>query len=284
MKIEAQFDPRSYTLTYIVFDENTKDALVIDPVLDYDYLASKISYESVDKIDQFVQENSLNLIYTLETHAHADHLSASQILKERYPNIKIGIGKHITKVQEIFKPVFNLQDLKTNGSQFDLLLDEENHIKLGSIEIKTIFTPGHTPACCSFLMEDHIFVGDTLFMPDYGTGRCDFPAGSAKDMYHSIHEKLFSLPDETKIYVGHDYQPGGRELQYQTTIGISKKENISLTQKMSQEQYVNARTTRDNTLREPKLILQSVQVNIDAGKLPRPEENQTSYLKIPITH
>ena len=186
-------------------------------------------------------------------------------------------------IQETFKPVFNLTDLKTDGSQFDILLNEKENLKLGNLELKTIFTPGHTPACCSFLIEDVVFTGDALFMPDFGTGRCDFPEGSADILYTSIHEKLYSLPDTTKVYVGHDYQPGGRDMKFMTTIGESKKSNIQLKALTTRNEYVEFRTTRDEKLKAPKLLLQSVQVNIDAGRLPQKDSNGVSYLKIPLS-
>lgn len=282
LKLETLFDPATYTLTYIVYDEMTKDAVVIDPVMDYDPAASKISFESADKVLAFLNSQGLNPHYILETHAHADHLTGASYLRQKIPTAKIAIGKNITKVQEVFKGVFNLRNLSTDGIQFDLLLDEEEILQAGSISIKTLFTPGHTPACSSYLIEDMIFTGDALFMPDSGTGRCDFPAGSASDLYHSIHEKLYKLPDETKVLVGHDYQPGGRELLFQSTIGESKMKNIQLKEETSKDEYIKFRTKRDETLSAPKLLLPSIQVNINAGHLPEEEDNGTSYLKIPL--
>jgi len=281
MKIEAQFDPATFTLTYIVSDEKTKDAIIIDPVLDYDPNGSAISYESVNKAEKYIKDNGLNLVYILETHAHADHLSSSQELKKRFPNAKVAINENIKKVQEAFKPVFNLEGFLTDGSQFDLLLNEKENIKFGDLELQTIFTPGHTPACSTFKINDVIFTGDALFMPDYGTGRCDFPAGSPEELYDSVYNKLYSLPDETRVFVGHDYQPGGRELQWETTIGASKKANIRLTADTSKEQFVQFRKTRDAELRAPRLIFQSVQVNINAGEIPTVEA-QTPFLKMPV--
>lgn len=283
MKIEVFYDKTTFTLTYLIFDEATKDAIVIDPVLDYDQYAGKLSHTSFEKVHQFIQEKKLNLQYVLETHAHADHLSSSQIFKDHYPNVKIGIGEHIKVVQETFKGVFNLVELNISGEQFDHLFKDGEVLKIGPFEIKVINTPGHTPACVSYLIEDHLFTGDALFMPDFGTGRCDFPKGCAEDLYHSIHEKLYELPDETKVYVGHDYQPGGRELMYQTTIGESKKSNIQLKAETSREDFVSFRKARDATLSAPKLLLPSIQVNIDAGKLPKAEKNGVSYIKLPLT-
>lgn len=280
--LETFFDKDTYTLTYIVFDANSKDAIIIDPVLDYDQAASKISYDSVDKVMEFVNGHQLNVHYILDTHVHADHLTGSAALKERLPQAKVGIGKNITQVQEIFSGIYNFKDFNTHGVQFDVLLDEEMLLKAGSVEVKTIFTPGHTPACSSYLIGDMLFTGDALFMPDFGTGRCDFPAGSADDLYQSVHEKLYKLPDSTRVFTGHDYQPGGRELKYESTIGENKKENIQLKEETSKEQFVEFRTKRDAVLSAPKLLLPSIQINIDAGRLPIAEENGLKYLKIPL--
>ena len=282
LTLETFFDSDTYTLTYVVFDEDTKDAIIIDPVLDYDPASSKVSHVSIDKVHNFVKERSLNVHYILETHAHADHLTGALELKKRLPQVKVGIGKNITKVQTVFSEVFNLKDLNTNGVQFDVLLDEDTLLEAGSIKIKTIFTPGHTPACSSYLIEDMLFTGDALFMPDFGTGRCDFPAGSAKDLYHSVHEKLYKLPSETRVFTGHDYQPNGRELKYESTIGEQKKENVQLKEKTTEAEFIEFRTKRDATLSAPTLLLPSVQVNIDAGQLPQAEDNGVRYLKIPV--
>ncbi len=280
--LKVFFDEETFTLTYILFDKQTKDAIVIDPVLDYDIAASKIFEESLDKVHQFAAQENLKIHYILETHAHADHLSGAVMLKKRVPGAKIAIGKHIVKVQEIFKEVFNLQELASNGAQFDHLLDEDRPLKAGSIEVKTIFTPGHTPACASYLVQEMLFTGDTLFMPDYGTGRCDFPGGSAADLYHSIKEKLYVLPDETRIFTGHDYLPNGRELQHESTIGDSKRANVHLQASTKEEEFVQYRTARDQGLRPPRLLFPSIQVNINAGELPRAESNGVVYLKVPI--
>lgn len=281
-KLETFFDESTYTLTYVLYSEKTKDAIIIDPVLDYDPAASRVSDESITKVINFIKKNDLNVHYILETHAHADHLTGAAELKKRLEGVKIAIGKNITKVQELFSGVFNLKDLNINGIQFDVLLNEEDFLKAGDIEISTIFTPGHTPACSSYLIDDMLFTGDALFMPDYGTGRCDFPAGSAKDLYHSIHEKLYQLPDTTRVLTGHDYQPNGRQLEYESTIGENKKNNIQLKESTTEEEFIKFRTTRDATLSAPRLLLPSIQVNIDAGKLPTAEENGTQYLKIPV--
>jgi glyoxylase-like metal-dependent hydrolase (beta-lactamase superfamily II) len=282
MKIETFFDQTTFTLTYMVYDETTNDAFVIDPVLNYDAASSSITYEQIDALEKFVNDNNLNLKYVLETHAHADHLSSSDVMKKRFPGLKIAISEHITKVQDVFKGVFNISELKTDGSQFDILFKDQDILKIGSLEVKVINTPGHTPACTSFLINDILFTGDALFMPDYGTGRCDFPAGCAEDLYNSVTNKIYTLPDSTKIYVGHDYQPGGRKLKWASTIGESKEKNIQLTASTSKDEYIKFRNDRDATLNAPKLLLQSVQVNINAGVFPDAEDNGLSYLKIPV--
>ncbi len=281
-EVKHFFDKETYTLTYIVFDSDTKDAIIIDPVLNYDQASSKTSTESIDEVKSFIESHKLVPHYILETHAHADHLTGAIDLKKSYQNLKVAVGKEITKVQSTFKEVFNMKNFNTNGVQFDVLLEENQVLEAGSIKIKTIHTPGHTPACSSYLIDNYLFTGDALFMPDYGTGRCDFPMGSAEDLYDSIHEKLYKLSDETRFFTGHDYQPNGRELRYESTIGESKKENIQLKESTTKEEFVKFRTERDATLSAPKLLLPSIQVNIDAGHLPKAEENGVSYIKIPV--
>ncbi len=282
MNVQHFYDSETYTLTYIVFDEKTRDAIIIDPVLDFDPASGKVSKTSLEKLTSFISKNQLNPIASLETHAHADHLSSSQYLKSIYPKIKIGIGEKIKLVQEVFKKHFNLSHLQTDGSQFDFLISDFEQIQFGSLTLKAIPTPGHTPACLSFLIDDALFTGDALFMPDYGTGRCDFPAGSATHLYQSIHENIYSLPDSTKIYVGHDYQPNGREMLFQTTVGESKKNNIQLKMETKAQDYISFRESRDKTLKAPRLLLPSIQINIDAGRLPEKENNGKSYLKLPL--
>ncbi len=283
-EIREFFDKNTWTLSYVVWDEKTRDAIVIDPVMDYDPSASKTSEDSAKAVIEFLRSKELMLHFILETHAHADHLSGSQIIKKEYPNAQIVIGEKITKVQEIFKGVFGLpEDFKTDGSQFDRLLKDGEVFDAGSIIIKTLFTPGHTPACASYHIDGNVFVGDALFMPDYGTGRCDFPAGSAVELYHSVHDRLYGLPENTIVYTGHDYLPNGRPLRFMATIAEEKSENIQLKAKTSLEEFVRFRTERDRTLAAPKLLLPSVQVNIDAGHLPTPTKNGKRYLRIPIS-
>lgn len=281
MNIQPFVDLRTFTLAYVVHDA-TRKAVVIDSVLDYDSRSGRCWNESIDSVDQYLSENKLDLLYVLDTHAHADHLSGAQVLKTRH-GAKFGIGAHITTVQNTFKDIFDLgDDFATDGSQFDLLLEDGDTLPLGELTIKAIHTPGHTPACMSYLIEDAVFSGDALFMPDLGTGRCDFPNGSAADLYESVRKKLYTLADETRVFVGHDYGPGGRELQWETTIGASKRSNISLRQETSKAEFVSFREKRDATLDVPTLILPSIQVNICGGHLPEPHSNGISYLKIPL--
>lgn len=283
MQVKAFYDSRTFTVTYIVHDPATNDAVIIDPVLDYDPAASKVWAESVEQVIDYVRAEKLNVHYILETHAHADHLSGSQLLKRAFPQAKIAVGERITVVQQTFKTIFNLtEDFATDGSQFDRLLKDGEIVAAGSLKLEVIFTPGHTPACATYKIEDAIFTGDAIFMPDGGTGRCDFPAGSAKDLYQSISSKLYALPDSTRVFVGHDYQPGGREVKWETTIGDEKQNNIQLKATTSEDEFIQFRAARDKTLAAPKLLFQSVQVNIDAGKMPKPSEDKKRYLKIPI--
>lgn len=282
LQVKEFFDVITYTLTYVVFDEISKDAIVIDPVWDYDQAASKVSTESVEKVVTYLEKQGLNLHYILETHAHADHLTGAIEIKKRIPSAKVAIGKNITKVQNAFKEIFNLKDFNTSGVQFDILLNEGQVLEAGSIKIKTIFTPGHTPACSSYLIDNMVFTGDALFMPDFGTGRCDFPMGSAKDLYHSVHNKLYKLPGTTKVYTGHDYQPNGRDLKFVSTIDEHKKRNIQLKEETSEEEFIEFRTKRDAKLSAPKLLLPSIQINIDGGNLPEVEDNGVPYLKMPV--
>ncbi len=255
MELKTFFDKDTFTLTYVVFDAETKDAVVIDPVLDYDPKSSRTCTYAVEEVVKFLKTNNLKPHYVLETHAHADHLSGSQLIKDEFPGLKVAIGRDITKVQETFKHVFNLPtDFPTDGSQFDLLIDEGDTIEAGTIRVGAIATPGHTPACLSYTIDDMLFTGDALFMPDMGTGRCDFPGGDAGALYDSIHGKLYNLPDETRVLVGHDYMPNGRELKWETTIGEQKKNNYQLTADTTRDDYVTMRESRDKTLAAPRLL------------------------------
>ena len=282
IEVKPFYDAATFTLTFLVYDSSSKDAVVIDPVMDYDPQGSVISHEQSDAITEFVKNKNLSLHYILETHAHADHLSSSQVLKKRFPKALVVIHEKIKEVQKVFKGVFNFEEtFPTDGSQFDRLLKDNESFKAGSIVIKVLHTPGHTPACASFLIEDHLFTGDALFMPDYGTGRCDFPSGSSDNLFESI-QKIYQLPDSTKVYVGHDYQPNGRALEFQSTIGEEKRSNIQLNENTKKEDFIQFRNRRDNTLKAPRLLLPSIQVNINAGHLPKPEANGKAYLKIPL--
>ncbi|MEZ4257374.1 MAG: MBL fold metallo-hydrolase [Polyangiales bacterium] len=236
----------------------------------------------MDRVSRFIRTNELRVHYILETHAHADHLSGSQLLKRRFGS-KIAIGDRIREVQETFKAVFDLDEaFPTDGSQFDVLLKDGERVKAGTLDIGVIATPGHTPACVTYQVDDAVFTGDALFMEDYGVGRCDFPRGSAEALYASVHEKLYHLPDATRVFVGHDYQPNGRPVRFETTIGASKQANLQLREHTSEEEFITARNARDKTLAAPRLLFQSVQVNIDAGRLPPERSNGRRYFALPV--
>jgi len=284
IQIKEFFDKATFTLTYVVWDPTTLDAVIIDPVLDYDPAGSKVSEESVTAVASFIDKSQLRLHYILETHAHADHLSGSQFLKTRYPKARLAIGARITEVQKVFKDFFDLSEsFKTDGTQFDHLFADGERFSAGSLSFEVIYTPGHTPACCSYKVEDAVFTGDALFMPDYGVGRCDFPAGSAEVLYESVTKRLYALPDATRVFTGHDYQPNGRPLRFESSIGEEKRSNIQIKAETTKDSFVKFRNDRDKTLAAPKLLLPSVQVNIDAGHLPAPHRNGKSYLSIPIS-
>jgi len=284
MNIETFFDPRTFTLTYVVFDAETRDALVIDPVLDYDPLRSQVATESVDRVAEFLVREGLHLRAVLETHAHADHLSGSQVLRARFPGAVVAIGERIREVQGVFKAVFDLGDEFTpDGRQFDRLLADGERFTAGSLVAEVLATPGHTPACVSYHIGDAVFTGDALFMPDYGTGRCDFPRGSAEALHRSVTSRLYTLPESTRVFVGHDYMPGGRALAYESTIGAERRLNIQLPADRSEADFVAFRQARDATLDPPKLLYPSLQVNICAGHLPEPSHpGAPRLLRIPV--
>ena len=282
MKIELFHDPATFTITYVVYDPNSRDAAVIDPVLDYDPLSSATSTASLERLDGFLKKEELRVHYVLETHAHADHLSGSQWLKRRY-DAKVGIGARITEVQTVFQDVLDLgPSFAVDGSQFDRLFRDGERVRAGTLEFEVIATPGHTPACITYKFGDAVFTGDALFIEDYGTGRCDFPKGSAAALYTSVHERLYALPDTTRVFVGHDYQPNGRALRAETTIGRSKEANIQLRQSTTRSEFVNMREERDAKLAAPRLLFPSIQVNVNAGLLPQPRANGRRYLTIPL--
>lgn len=280
--IQAFFDEPTNTVSYLVADPQTKKAAVIDPVLDYDQRSGKASTASAEKILQAAQQAGLEIVWILETHAHADHLSAAPYLKQR-TGAKVAIGEHIRDVQQIFRPIFNLDNVTGDGSEFDRLLRDGERFNLGSLEIEVLHTPGHTPACVSYLISDAVFVGDTMFMPDYGTARADFPGGDAATLYQSI-QRLLSLPPSTRIFLCHDYKaPGREEYVWETSVEAQRKHNVHVHEGVSQDEFVAMRQQRDATLAAPTLLLPSIQVNIRAGRLPEAESNGVRYLKLPIT-
>ncbi|MCB1495741.1 MAG: MBL fold metallo-hydrolase [Bauldia sp.] len=277
--VRAFFDEPTNTASYLVSDPVTKRAAVIDPVLDYDQRTGKASTKSADAILEAAEEDGLTIDWILETHAHADHLTAAPYMKLK-TGAQVGIGEHIREVQKIFRPVFNATDVSGDGSEFDRLLSEGEHFQIGGLDVGVLHTPGHTPACVSYVIGDCVFVGDTLFMPDYGTARADFPGGSARTLYHSI-QKLLALPDATRLFVCHDYKPEGRDdYAWETTIGEERR-NTHLSGK-TEDEFVAMREARDKDLAAPLLLLPSIQTNIRAGRLPPTESNGVSYIKIPV--
>ena len=279
--IKAFFDPETWTFTYVVYAGPGSACVVIDSVLDYDPKSGRTTTKSADKVVDFISAEQLKLTWILETHAHADHLTAAPYLQGKLGG-KIVIGNHITNVQNVFKGVFNLDArFATDGSQFDHLLLDGESLPFGELSLKALYVPGHTPACMAYEIGNSLFVGDTLFMPDVGTARCDFPGGDAKTLYQSI-QKILAYPEETRLYMCHDYPPNDRPVEYCTPVGDEKRANIHVHAGITEEQFVNMRTQRDATLDMPNLILPSIQVNIRAGHFPEPEANGKSYLKIPL--
>ncbi|PAV49836.1 MBL fold metallo-hydrolase [Pseudomonas sp. HAR-UPW-AIA-41] len=281
-KVDAFFDPATFTYSYVVSDPNTRHCAIIDSVLDYDPASGRTSFASADRLIAHVHEHKLTVDWLLETHVHADHLSAAPYLKRELGG-KLGIGANITVVQNTFGKLFNAGcEFATDGSQFDHLFADGDTFTIGSIEAHALHTPGHTPACMTYLIGDAGFVGDTLFMPDYGTARCDFPGGSAHTLYQSIR-KLFSLPDQTRLFMCHDYKaPGRDDYRFETTVAEERAHNVHVHEGISEADFVAMRSKRDATLGMPTLILPSVQVNMRAGQLPPAEANGTRYLKIPL--
>lgn len=279
-QLEAFFDKATSTFTYIVY-EGGGAAAIIDPVLDYDHKSGRTRTVSNDAVIAFVGEHRLTVHWILETHAHADHLSGAARLKAVLGG-RIGIGQEIGTVQHTFKQLFNLEaELAVDGSQFDQLFADDEALTVGGLQGKVIAVPGHTPACVAYLFEDILFVGDTLFMPDVGSARCDFPGGDARTLYRSIR-RLLTLPETTRIMVCHDYPPAGREPRWASSIAEQRAHNIHIHEGISEEAFVHMRTARDKTLEMPLLIIPAIQVNIRAGHLPPPESNGQSYLKIPV--
>ncbi len=279
--VKTFFDEATFTATHVVWDPQTRHAAIVDSVKDYDPKSGRTATTSADDVIAFVREQNLTVEWILETHVHADHLTAAPYLKQQLGG-KTGIGSSIGAVQEVFKSLFNVEpEFATDGRQFDHLFEDGEVFHIGELEATVIHTPGHTPACATYLVGDAAFVGDTLFMPDFGTARCDFPGGDARELYNSI-KKILSLPPDTRLFMCHDYGLGGREYQWQTTVAAERANNVHVHDSVSETDFVTMRTERDKQLDMPVLILPSVQVNMRAGDLPPAEDNGVRYLKIPI--
>ena len=279
--IQPFFDEQTNTVTYLVADLSSRDAAVIDPVLDYDHRSGRAGIDSAERVLARAKADGFRITWILETHAHADHLSAAPYLKQR-TGASIGIGEHIREVQHIFRPVFNLTDVSGNGSEFDRLFRDGERFEIGSLEVEVIHTPGHTPACVSYRVGDAVFVGDTLFMPDYGTARADFPGGDAAKLYRSI-QRLLALPPDTRLFMCHDYKAPSRDhYAWETTVAEERAHNVHVGAGVSEQEFVTMRRARDATLPAPVLLLPSIQVNVRAGHLPAAESNGVRYLKIPV--
>ena len=285
LQVEGFFDPATWTISYLVLDTATRRCAVIDSVLDYDPKSGRSSTASVDRLIARIRELDATLEWILETHVHADHLTAAPLLKQALGG-RTGVGRRITAVQQVFGTLFNAgPGFARDGSQFDFMFDDDEAFAIGTLEARALHTPGHTPACMTFVVRDATqtvaFVGDTLFMPDYGTARCDFPGGDARTLYRSIH-RVLSLPADTRLYMCHDYQPGGRELRYVSTVAEERAANIHVRDGVGEAEFVTMRAARDATLSMPALILPAVQINMRAGAFPPPEDNGVSYIKIPL--
>ena len=280
--VQGFFDEATNTITYVVIEPEGQACAVIDSVLDFDYASGRTDTRSADAVIAFIRTQDLRLEWVLETHVHADHLSAAPYIQERLGG-KIGIGDRITVVQETFGKIFNEGTrFQRDGSQFDRLFREGDSFMIGQMRVDVLHTPGHTPACLTYVIGDAAFVGDTLFMPDFGTARCDFPGGSAENLWNSI-QKILTLPDQTRIFVGHDYKAEGRDAYaWETTVGAQKRLNKHVGEGKSKEDFIRMRSERDAQLAMPRLIIPSLQVNMRAGQMPEPEENGTSYLKVPL--
>ena len=281
-RIQAFFDESTNTVSYLVADPQTRAAAIIDPVLDYDAASGSISTDTADRMLAVAKEQGLTLQWVLETHAHADHLSAAAYIRS-ITGAHIAIGQHICTVQSEFAERFNLDDISCTGREFDKLVQDAETFSLGNMKVSVMHTPGHTPACVSYRIGDAVFVGDTLFMPDYGTARCDFPGGDARQLYRSIR-RLLDLPPRTRLFLCHDYKapPERTEFAWETTVAEQRERNVHVREGISEDEFVAMREKRDSGLPAPRLLLPSIQVNIRAGKLPKPESNGVSYLKIPL--
>ena len=279
--IRAFFDEPTNTVSYLVWDPATMDGAVVDPVLDFDHRSGKATVKSADAILAEAGKLGVKIAQVLETHAHADHLSGAPYIKLK-TGAKVKIGEHIKDVQRIFRPVFNAIDVSGEGAEFDHLFKDGEHFKVGTIEAQVIYTPGHTPACVSYKIGDAVFVGDTMFMPDYGTARADFPGGDAHALYRSI-QRILSLPAETRLFMCHDYKaPGRDQYAWETTVGEERSRNVHVHEGVSEDEFVKMRQSRDATLAAPLLLLPSIQVNIRAGEFPPAEANGVRYLKVPV--
>ncbi|MDF1643860.1 MAG: MBL fold metallo-hydrolase [Pseudomonadales bacterium] len=279
--IQPFYDNDSSTFSYVVSDSKQKKGAIIDPVLGYDFRSGKTNTSGADELIQYIQKNQLQLDWILETHVHADHLSAAHYIKRQIGG-KIAIGSQVSSVQKTFKSIFDMDEtFIADGRQFDRLLKDNECFQIGDITVTTLNTPGHTPACISYLMDDAIFIGDTLFMPDYGTARCDFPGGDAQLLYHSI-QRILKLPDDTKLYMCHDYGTENSSDRFISTVKKQKEDNIHIKNGINEKEFITLRHKRDHQLAMPNLIIPSVQVNIQAGQLPDAHNNGIQYLKIPL--
>lgn len=279
-EVTAFYDKRTFSLQYVVADPATKRCAIVDPVADYDEKSGSVATVNADRILDFVREQGLTVEWILDTHPHADHFSAAPYLKAK-TGAPTAIGSEVRAVQKLWKEFYNWPDFPTDGSQWDRLFDDGDTFAIGDLKAKVLFSPGHTLASITYVVGDAAFVHDTLFMPDAGTARCDFPGGSAARLWHSIQD-ILAQPDDTRVYVGHDYQPGGREVRWESTVGEQKTKNSHISKCSTEAEFVALREARDHTLPMPKLILQALQVNINGGRLPPPEDNGRSYIKIPI--
>ena len=279
--VKTFFDEVTFTASHVIWDPRTQHAAIVDSVKDYDPKSGRTATDCADLIVAFVEEQGLTVEWILETHVHADHITAGPYLKRKLGG-KTGIGSRISVVQDVFKDVFNAEEaFATDGRQFDHLFENGEVFHIGELEATAVHTPGHTPACATYIVGDAAFVGDTLFMPDFGTARCDFPGGDARELFKSI-KTILSLPAETRLFLCHDYGPNGRAYQWETTVGEEREKNIHVHDGIDEDAFVEMRSERDKQLDMPALILPSVQVNMRAGEMPPPEENGTTYLKIPV--
>jgi glyoxylase-like metal-dependent hydrolase (beta-lactamase superfamily II) len=280
-EVTGFFDPQTNTISYVLKDPDSNSCAVIDSVMDIDYAAGRITYESADKIIAFIQENGLKCEWLIETHAHADHLSGAPYIQQKVGG-KLGIGENIKIVQEVFGKIFNEgTEFQRDGSQFDRLFTEGDSYTVGNLTVHVMHTPGHTPACMTHVAGDAAFVGDTLFMPDGGSARADFPGGDARVLFRSM-KRVLSLPDDTRLFMCHDYGPNGREIRWETSVAEERAHNIHVRDGVSEDEFVNMREARDKQLAMPKLIIPSLQVNIRAGKLPPKDESGKVFLKVPV--